>query len=59
MIDFSPVEYMQWLTGIYGMTENDAKERVEKLYLKQTGMKITLYLTTRKNEMVWDYEYSK
>jgi hypothetical protein len=59
VIDFSPVEYMQWLTGIYGMAENDAKNRVEKLYLRQTGMKITLYLRPYKNEMVWDYEYAE
>lgn len=57
VIEMSPAEYVQWLITTHGIEENEAKTRVEKLYFKQTGKKIKLFLKPYKNEMVWDYSY--
>jgi hypothetical protein len=56
MFTLSPCEYIKWLTGIKGMDEEAAKVYIEKLYLKQTGKYIRMFLIPYKNSMIWDYE---
>lgn len=59
MFNMTPTEYVQWLIGVNGLSEDEAKTRVEKLYLRQTGKAIKLFLRPYKNEMVWDYTYAE
>jgi len=54
MMTLTPVQYLNWLTGIKGMREQQAVEHIERLYEKQTGEEIKLVLVYKKSGAVWE-----
>jgi hypothetical protein len=58
MLTFTPPQYVEWLIAIKGLDENDAVKHVEKVYFKQTGNQIKIFLKPYKDDLIWDYEYA-